>query len=442
MNNIKDNNGFTLMELLAVIVLVIVVTGLTIAAVSSSMNKSRTKAFSNDTIVIAESALNKYADDRLNELFNNDLFNGEVSGKRCYSIESSLVGKFAKTANDSLKGSVEVCYADSCTYDTKVWLTNGEFFIDGEEIDENTNVKSKIKKQFTTPHYSSCGVDIQASKSNYEFAYTGVIDGVTIPRSGRYKLEVWGASGQDTTYFMGGYGGYSVGEMYLEKNTQLFIGVGGSGKNGGFNGGGTSNGTTGGGATHIALMGGVLSTLTNYRYDKVIIVAGGGGAAHPSVRCKTVDIFTSPGSKANGGHGGGYTGSKLRCNASSTGTSTCKFGASPDDASVQEDVRSGGGGGFMAAKADYLTLWNNCGDSGVPSANDGGTGHIAYQSLTNKHMATYKFVTKGSTTVNSGIENEDTEFKTIATECVSSTPTADCAKIGDGYAKITYLSAN
>jgi len=84
MNNIKDNNGFTLTELLAVIVLIIVVTGLAIAAVSSSMNKSRTKAFSNDTIVIAESALNKYADDRLNELFNNDLFNGEVSGKRCY----------------------------------------------------------------------------------------------------------------------------------------------------------------------------------------------------------------------------------------------------------------------------------------------------------------------------------------------------------------------
>lgn len=442
MNNIRSNKGFTLTELLAVIVLIIVVTGLAIAAVSSSMNKSRTKAFTNDTIVIAESALNKYADDRLNDLFSNDLFNGEVSGKRCYSIESSLIGKFAKTANDSLKGSVEVCYGDSCTYDTKVWLTNGEFFIDGEVIDENTNVKSKIKKQFTTPHYSSCGVDIDSTKSNYEFAYTGVIDGLTVPVSGRYKLEVWGASGQDTTYFMGGYGGYSVGEMYLEKNTQLFIGVGGSGKNGGYNGGGTSNGVTGGGATHIALKGGVLSSLANYRYDKVIIVAGGGSAAHPSVRCKSVDILTSPGSKANGGHGGGYSGSKRRCNASLTGTTYCKFGASPDNSRVQEDVHGGGGGGFMAPTNDYLTLYNNCGDTGVPSGNDGGTGYIAFQSLTNKHMATYKFVTKGSSQVNNNIENDEVEFKTIATECVSSNPIADCAKIGDGYAKITYISAS
>lgn len=440
----NNKKGFTLTELLAVIVLIIVVTGIAIAAVSSSLNKSRTKAFSNDTIVIAESALNKYADDRLNENFSNDLFNGIYMDKRCYSVESALIGKFAKTANDTLKGSVEVCYGDSCTYDTKVWLTNGEFFIDGEEIDENSNIKSLIKDRFTSQHYSSCGVDIEAENANYEFAYTGAVDGITIPRTGKYKLEVWGASGQDTTYFMGGYGGYSVGEMYLEKNTQLFIAVGGSGKNGGFNGGGVLNGMTGGGATHIALMDGVLSSLGNYRYDKVILVAGGGGAAHPSVRCKTVDILTTPGAKGNGGHGGGYTGSKLRCNASTTGTSNCKFGASLNSSTVTEAAYSGGGGGFIAnnPNPDTQTLYNNCGDSGVPAAGDGGTGYIAFQSLSNKHMATYRFLTKGSTVVNNGIENDDAQFKTIATECVSSSPIADCAKLGDGYAKITYLSAN
>ena len=80
----KNNKGFTLTELLAVITLIIILTSIAVVAVSRYLNGSRTKAFSNDTIVIAEAALNKYSDDRLQENFNNDLFAGSVDGKRCY----------------------------------------------------------------------------------------------------------------------------------------------------------------------------------------------------------------------------------------------------------------------------------------------------------------------------------------------------------------------
>ena len=141
------------------------------------------------------------------------------------------------------------------------------------------------------------------------YAYTGAKQTVTL-KPGRYKLECWGAQGgyrSSTSY--GGLGGYSVGEISLEKQTTLYVYVGGSGNtgktNGGFNGGGkrsTYNG--GGGATDIRVG-------TDSLYARVI-VAGGGGS----------DGATNK----NGMYGGGETG----------GTATQSYG-------------SGGGGGTQAA---------------------------------------------------------------------------------------------
>lgn len=141
------------------------------------------------------------------------------------------------------------------------------------------------------------------------YAYTGAKQTVTL-KPGRYKLECWGAQGgyrSSSSY--GGLGGYSVGEISLEKQTTLHVYVGGSGNtgktNGGFNGGGkrsTYNG--GGGATDIRVG-------TDSLYARVI-VAGGGGSDGATNR--------------NGMYGGGETG----------GSSTQSYG-------------SGGGGGTQTA---------------------------------------------------------------------------------------------
>lgn len=141
------------------------------------------------------------------------------------------------------------------------------------------------------------------------YAYTGAKQTVTL-KPGRYKLECWGAQGgyrSSSSY--GGLGGYSVGEISLEKQTTLYVYVGGSGNtgktNGGFNGGGkrsTYNG--GGGATDIRVG-------TDSLYARVI-VAGGGGSDGATNR--------------NGMYGGGETG----------GTATQSYG-------------SGGGGGTQTA---------------------------------------------------------------------------------------------
>lgn len=141
------------------------------------------------------------------------------------------------------------------------------------------------------------------------YAYTGAKQTVTL-KPGRYKLECWGAQGgyrSSSSY--GGLGGYSVGEISLDKKTDIFVYVGGSGNtgkaNGGFNGGGKrATYPGGGGATDIRIG-------TDSLYARVI-VAGGGGS----------DGATNK----NGMYGGGETG----------GTATQNYG-------------SGGGGGTQTA---------------------------------------------------------------------------------------------
>ena len=138
--------------------------------------------------------------------------------------------------------------------------------------------------------------------SNTDYAFS-------IPETGYYRLEVWGASGGANratdgngyvSDYRGGFGAYSVGDVSLEKDTPLYVVLGGEGASvisttasypsggaGGYNGGGNGGpgyntrfpyGAGGGGATHIATSPGLLRNLSNDR-DSILIVAGGGGGA-------------------------------------------------------------------------------------------------------------------------------------------------------------------
>ena len=127
---------------------------------------------------------------------------------------------------------------------------------------------------------------------NYE---SNQVKTFTVPKTGTYKLEVWGAQGGTTTRSArGGYGGYSCGNIELTYNTVLYICIGEQGKAnssniggaGGYNGGGAAGnahrtvyigGAGGGGATHIAI-GDNLGELRNYNENRndIIMVAGGG----------------------------------------------------------------------------------------------------------------------------------------------------------------------
>lgn len=149
---------------------------------------------------------------------------------------------------------------------------------------------------------------------NLTFPYTGAVQSWTVPATGTYKLEVWGAQGGGnyvtaaSATDLRASGGYAYGKVYLTQGQILYIYVGSKGtygvSGGGWNGGG--NGSTcgwgqtgaGGGATDIRTISGAWDDLTSL--NSRIIVAGGGGGSNYQV----------------GGNGGGLVGAQGQDGAS------------------------------------------------------------------------------------------------------------------------------
>ena len=161
-----------------------------------------------------------------------------------------------------------------------------------------------------TPRTVTVDPPVVNVKGNKSFSYTGNVQTFTAPETGTYTLEVWGAEGGRAygnilnNYGMPGLGGYSKGTVSLTAGETIYVVVGqagGSGSTGGYNGGGkgsnTNSTSTGGGATHIAKRTGLLSSLSSYKSD-VLLVAGGGGGT---------ELDGQPSSMRSGA-GGGLTG--------------------------------------------------------------------------------------------------------------------------------------
>lgn len=132
---------------------------------------------------------------------------------------------------------------------------------------------------------------ISNAAETWNYGYTGGEQTFTAPYSGRYRLELYGASGGTSSVMAsgdngtaraisGGQGGTTIVEVILAAGQTLYInagGAGGAGTGGGYNGGGnSSNGSgSGGGATSVAYKSGLLQNVTNA--SDVLAVAGGGG---------------------------------------------------------------------------------------------------------------------------------------------------------------------
>jgi hypothetical protein len=272
------------------------------------------------------------------------------------------------------------------------------------------------------------------------FNYTGGAQTFTVPASGYYRLETWGAQGGSySTGCYGGYGGYSVGTYYATGGSTLYIYVGGVGlgggvhsaKSGGYNGGGgaTSNSdgnsreSSGGGATHIAKVSGLLSSLSS-SISNIIIVAGGGGGGggNAAIAC----VIGGSAGGINGSNGTMYyeSGSVYGYGIGGTQTSGGGYYSSVSDGGVgygsfglgRTAVTDGGGGGYYG------------GGVGIYSGG-GGSGYIANSSLTNKYMYCYNCTTSSAAST-----------LTYSTTNVSSTATSNYAKSANGYARITFIS--
>ena len=278
----------------------------------------------------------------------------------------------------------------------------------------------------------SAGVIYSFDTWNTSGSYT-----YTVPATGLYKLEVWGAQGGQYSTTTPGYGSYSVGYANLSKGTILYIVNGGSGitaaasatfTDGGYNGGGKANygAGTGGGATHIATVNGLLSTLSS-QTGNILIVAGGGGGTGVYNTNETggsgggisgVTGGHNSSSWQGGGGGGTQTAGGTLGSGSVLGTvGTFGFGGSGGYETTYAQGAGGGGGGY----------YGGAGGSARNGGGGGGSGYIGNSLLTNKYMYCYNCTTSDA---------EST--KTYTTTNVSNIPTIDYAKSGSGATRITF----
>ena len=301
---------------------------------------------------------------------------------------------------------------------SKFELDKGDATINGIKVTPNSDkviLKAIYTKKYTYD-YAHIAPTINVPEPYYTF---------TAFQSGTYKLETWGAQGGSAKTKVGGYGGYSSANIYLTEEQTINIYVGGTGKNGtaqssvvgGYNGGGNAFGASnektvgsGGGATHMALTTGLLDTLSS-KLDDIIIVAGGGGGA-----CYQDNSYLSDGGAGGGIQGGtgSFTGSGTggSQSAAGTGQSAGSFGKG---GSSTGDGTGGGGGLYGGGGGLYYR------------GGGGGSGYIGNTLLTNKVMYCYNCT-----------ESNVESTKTLSTTCHSETPTSNCAKEGNGYARITY----
>ena len=379
----------------------------------------------------------------------------EVNGTE----QELLLSKYSELSQtdrvDANKYTEKVLYESRVPANTKnyeknfrlrMWVSDDTDFSDGSMNDKTFTLTVNV--------YADGKVVTLPANTVYTFDYTGDEQTFTAPATGKYKLETWGAQGGSvTTEVYGGYGSYSSGIINLKKNDVIYINVGGSGVTslnntngsitGGYNGGGSayvlasscSNvGGSGGGATHIANISGLLSSLENYK-ENIIIVSGGGGGAE-SRNCSSTDHHN-----IIGGSGGGIEGTSSNVITTpwqytistggtqevggKNGTHNNAYGATDgifgnggqgNPGSQGLENAPGGGGGLYG------------GGAGMFMSGGGGSGYIGNSLLKNKVMYCYNCK-----------ESSEESTRTISTTNVSEEAISNYAKIGNGYARITYL---
>ncbi len=188
---------------------------------------------------------------------------------------------------------------------------------------------------------------IGLAQQTYSLNFTGSVQTLTLG-PGSYSIQAWGANGGDGSYYSsmspnnnisGGKGGYSTGTFSTAANTTLYVYVGGRGSNsltgnnpGGYNGGGNSStpsfvAGSGGGASHIAMVPGLLNTLSTNTAAIRIVAGGGGGGGNQSL----------------GGDGGGLSGVQP---PNSTQFSNRTAGGGGSQTSAGSCYSGGSGAGF------------------------------------------------------------------------------------------------
>lgn len=264
-------------------------------------------------------------------------------------------------------------YSDSSDPDNDIvnaaeWKVNGVIkYSMPEKLSEGEyTIELRVQdEKGTWSNWTSKTIIVEkVSFTSQTFNFTGGFQTFTVPATGTYKLETWGAKGKDgaslSNYGYGGRGGYAYGEKQLTEGQVINVYVGGEN---GWNGGGSVTHThagNGGGATDIRILGSQLSNR--------IIVAGGGGGGGCS--------GTEP--RGNGGSGGGLVGTNggHAYNSSGGGGGTQTSGGAGGTGVLAGKSGSLGNGGIGSIFNNSFTA-SGAGGGGYYGGGSGGHGNGA-----------------------------------------------------------------
>lgn len=119
----KNQKGFTLVELLAVIVILAVIILIAVNAVLPQMEKARKNSLADEALNYAKAAETAYV--------SNSMEDG-ASDKLCFSIEDDLNGEYVSKNNTSYKGTVTLTIDNGKVTGKQVSLTNGKYYVCGD----------------------------------------------------------------------------------------------------------------------------------------------------------------------------------------------------------------------------------------------------------------------------------------------------------------------
>ena len=224
-------------------------------------------------------------------------------------------------------------------------LTTGTSATSAQTITINNNGKT-TGSTCTFVASSSCPYTAGTALGSYD--YSGSSKNLTIPCSGTYTMEVYGAQGGNYGSNAGGLGGKVVATFSLSKGEVMTINTGGQ------------NGYNGGGAASAYGVGGGMTYINSNAKGTLLIAGGGGGAtAKAAGGAGGAGGGVSGNSGASGQAGGGAGGSGGSAGSYKAATYGTKrvyvLTAHPEwtNATYKVNLVSGKAGGYNASNAAY-----------------------------------------------------------------------------------------
>ena len=139
----KNKKGFTLVELLAVIVILAVIILIAVNAVLPQMRKARENSFVDEAINFAKAAETAYVSDSLK---------GEQ--KECYTIDE-LKGQYVAKNDAKYKGKVHINVDENDNITKKIYITDGNSFYIAEGNPTSTKKTDMDAKKYTAEAWAA-----------------------------------------------------------------------------------------------------------------------------------------------------------------------------------------------------------------------------------------------------------------------------------------------